>query len=218
MKTLRCLIFLAKSYFEELLIFLMHSCSTQVISSGQLCHDLQRHVRICSEYGVIILKSMMSVECTIYFSTTLSLIEQLMYHFRNGQTAEMLIDDSKILWEMYTLIEYFSVATSEQKICKSKDCSDAGEGDDSCKEINNTKERITKENIPRLAYHSLWWRVEVLYFVICGKAPRLVDADMWFKNPTLRALVKMIVTRKYIFSTVDCNEKESDLMKSLQQY
>ena len=83
MKTLRCSIFLAKSYYEALLTFLMPSCSAQVISSGQLCHDLQRRVRICSEYGVnidnetlwIILKSMMLVECTIYFSTTLSLIE-----------------------------------------------------------------------------------------------------------------------------------------------
>ena len=140
-----------------------------------------------------------------------------MYHFKNGQTAEILIYDCKILWEMYKLVEYFSVATSEQKLSKSNDCSNIGEGDDSCKE-NNTKERITRENIPRLAYPSLWWRVEVLYFVICGKAPRLVDADMWFKNPTLRALVKMIVTRKDIFPTVDCNEKESDLMKSLQQY
>ena len=156
MKTLRCLLFLAKSDSEELLTFLMPSCSTQVISSGQLCHDLQRRVRICSEYGVnidnetlwIILKSTMSVECAIDSSTTLSLIEQLMYHCRNGQTAEILIDDSKILWEMYKLVEYFPVATSEQKLSKSNDCSDVGEGDDSCKE-NNTKERITRENIPR---------------------------------------------------------------------
>ena len=156
MTNLRCLLFLAKSDSEELLTFLMPSCSTQVISSGQLCHDLQRRVRICSEYGVnidnetlwIILKSTMSVECAIDSSTTLSLIEQLMYHCRNGQTAEILIDDSKILWEMYKLVEYFPVATSEQKLYKSNDCSDVGEGDDSCKE-NNTKERITRENIPR---------------------------------------------------------------------
>ena len=71
-------------------------------------------------------------------------------------------------------------------------------------------------DIPRLAYPDLWWRVTAIALIICGKSPQTVGARCWDELPTLRALIKMTTVEKYRFPTSDCNDTERETIKKKQ--
>ena len=67
--------------------------------------------------------------------------------------------------------------------------------------------------VTRLGCPGLWWRVTAISLVLSGKAPREIGAEMWMEHPTLRALMKMTVSRKFLFPTVDCDNESRAKMK-----
>ena len=70
----------------------------------------------------------------------------------------------------------------------------------------------------RLAYPGMWWRATILALVMCGVAPQQIGATVWEEHPTLRALIKMVVSSRYRFPTVDCGELDRSEMKKQEQH
>lgn len=56
----------------------------------------------------------------------------------------------------------------------------------------------------KVACPGLWWRVMVIALVICGKSSHLAEL-MWDTCPTLQMLMKMVITNRFTFPTVDCD-------------
>jgi integrator complex subunit 1 len=69
----------------------------------------------------------------------------------------------------------------------------------------------------RLAYPGMWWRVTVLALIMCGVSPEHIGAPVWEEHPTLRAMIKMIISSRYRFPTVDCNDADRAEMKKSEQ-
>jgi len=68
----------------------------------------------------------------------------------------------------------------------------------------------------RLASPGKWWRVTALNLIICGKYPAI--GKFCFNHyPTLRALIKMVTSDRYIFPTVDCTDEECEKMNREEQ-
>jgi hypothetical protein len=63
----------------------------------------------------------------------------------------------------------------------------------------------------------MWWRATILALVMCGVAPRQIGATVWEEHPTLRALIKMVISARYRFPTVDCDETDRSEMKKHEQ-
>lgn len=69
----------------------------------------------------------------------------------------------------------------------------------------------------RLAHPGLWWRVTILALVMCGVDPKQIGATLWEEHPTLRGLMKMVISSRYRFPTVDCDEAERAETKKREQ-
>ena len=52
---------------------------------------------------------------------------------------------------------------------------------------------------------------------MCGVDPKQIGATVWEEHPTLRALMKMVVSSRYRFPTVDCDEVERTETKKNEQ-
>jgi integrator complex subunit 1 len=67
----------------------------------------------------------------------------------------------------------------------------------------------------KIACPGLWWRVMVIALVICGKSTNIADV-MWDACPTLHVLMKMIITNRFTFPTVDCDESQRIKMEECE--
>lgn len=52
---------------------------------------------------------------------------------------------------------------------------------------------------------------------MCGVAPQQIGATVWEEHPTLRAMIKMVISARYRFPTVDCDEADRAEMKKSEQ-
>lgn len=57
----------------------------------------------------------------------------------------------------------------------------------------------------------------ILALVMCGVAPTDIGATIWEEHPTLRAMMKMVISSRYRFPTVDCDEADRVEMKQDEQ-
>jgi hypothetical protein len=57
----------------------------------------------------------------------------------------------------------------------------------------------------------------MLVLIVCSKSPYSVGTVVWNENPTVCALIKMIVSNRYRFPTVDCDDTTRDNMKRGEQ-
>lgn len=53
--------------------------------------------------------------------------------------------------------------------------------------------------------------------VLSGASTAKIGAVVWVEHPTLRALVKMIVSNRYRFPTVDCDDTMREEIKKAEQ-
>ena len=52
---------------------------------------------------------------------------------------------------------------------------------------------------------------------MCGVDPKEIGATLWEEHPTLRALMKMVISSRYRFPTVDCDEADRAEVKKREQ-
>lgn len=68
-----------------------------------------------------------------------------------------------------------------------------------------------------LAYPGLWWRVTVLVLIMCANSTASIGSTFWKDSPTMRSLIKMVVSNRYRFPTVDGDDAFRDEMKRAEQ-
>lgn len=161
----------------------------------------------------------------------LETIERLLSVCEVGKPAAIRVADERLVWNLYDLTEYVTdkrVATPseeeeeeedrEHKNDKEQDENDIfadAENDDDAVDaaIAVAVAAPPTPAIPRLAHPGAWWRVTAVALVLCGASPSVVGAVLWESHPTLRALVKMMVSGRYRFPTVDCDDAEREKTK-----
>jgi hypothetical protein len=116
--------------------------------------------------------------------SSIELVESLLFHCRKNTEGRLIFSDCQLVWDLYSLSEH------------------------------NLKQLNLGKDIPRIACPGIWWRVTVISLIICGASPTRVGALMWDEHPTLRALMKMAVSKKFRFPPVDCDEKNREVMKA----
>lgn len=57
----------------------------------------------------------------------------------------------------------------------------------------------------------------MLALVLSGSSTRAIGNAVWNESPTAQSLVKMIVSNKYRFPTIDCDDGMREEMKRLEQ-
>jgi hypothetical protein len=57
----------------------------------------------------------------------------------------------------------------------------------------------------------------MLVLVLASKSPSKIGEYVWSEIPTVRSLVKMIVSNRYRFPTVDCDDSARERMKEGEQ-
>lgn len=57
----------------------------------------------------------------------------------------------------------------------------------------------------------------MLVLVMTSKSPDKIGTFVWSEIPTVRSFVKMIVSNRYRFPTVDCDDSARELMKEGEQ-
>ena len=68
-----------------------------------------------------------------------------------------------------------------------------------------------------LAVPGMWWRATAIALVMCGASPDTIGARCWQEHPTLRTLIKMVISDRYRFPTVDCDDPAREEMKRTEQ-
>jgi len=52
---------------------------------------------------------------------------------------------------------------------------------------------------------------------MCGVDPKAIGKTVWDEHPTLRAMMKMVISSRYRFPTVDCDEADRARAKKHEQ-
>lgn len=185
------LLFLVEPSSEKVQSFLFHKNVQDVYASK----DMNKRLQICYSLGHDIDNELLRliinaaiVDKKIGDLNAVTMIETFLFHCRKDSLGNISVDDESLLWDMYRLSEFNL---------------QFGEGE--------------KGDIERIACPGLWWRVTVICLILCGSSPRTIGWVMWKEHPTLGALMKMSVSNKFRFPTVDCDEEKREKMKSGEQ-
>lgn len=57
----------------------------------------------------------------------------------------------------------------------------------------------------------------MIALIMSGSSTNAIGTVVWNENPTAQSLIKMIVTKRYRFPTIDCNDIMRDEMKRAEQ-
>ena len=211
---IKCVLFMVEPESKEMQSFLYPDIAPPI--GEPMWIEEQLRIRQCYDYGAdlddemiwIILQLSTQSDRTLDSVLALAMLEHLFECCRNDRKATMSISDPRIVWEMYKLAEY---KPAYQHFPISNDDTDT---DESRGEENGAKkDGSMHKELPRLAYPGQWWRVTAIALVMCGGAPKGVGEVLCGEHPTIQALVKMVVSGRYRFPTVDCNELTRETMK-----
>lgn len=188
----------------------------------------------CYEYGCdfdddmmwIVLKSASQEDGGIDPEIALTLLEHLFECCNVNRRGSLKLTDIMLAWELYSLVLYEPPETvlMLQKVQAPQSDAPGSRFDDAEEDttVENAAKmesvRVNTEDLelPQLAYPGLWWRVTILALVMCGVSPQQIGAPVWEEHPTLRAMVKMVISSRYRFPTVDCDEGERGEMKKAE--
>jgi len=212
---IQCVLFMVDPDSREMMTFLYPNGVPQ--TGDPLWNEEQYRIRQCYDFGAdlddemlwIVLQSSTDPDRTLDHTLALTVLEHLFECCRSDRKAAMRIADPSIIWEMYKLVEF----TPSVRLLPKKD--DDSDADESCEGGNGIKSNrcFTNREVPRLAYPGQWWRVTAIGLIMCGGAPETIGDVLCREHPTIRALVKMVVSGRYRFPTVDCNESTREAMK-----
>lgn len=191
MQLLHCLLLLVKTDSEVLNTFL---CNKDCPDNDDeiLLDEATSRAEICMLRGRIvddemirmIVKAAMRDESNIGRINAIELIESLLFNCRKKAGGRVMLSDCQLIWDLYNLTEH------------------------------SLKQLHLEKDFQRIACPGMWWRVTAISLIICGASPKAVGAVMWDEHPTLRALMKMSVSKKFRFPTVDCDEESREAMKA----
>ena len=218
--TLRALSFLEPPESPRLQHFLSSSTACDTSSAD----DIFIRTRLCFEFGGdvddemirIVINAAVHGEKRIPPVIALGVLEHLFHGCKKDRQAVMTLEDPTLLWEFYHLVEYSPCVelhqeTGDSIVLPMDDAHLSVNGG------NNTNDSIKSRDLPRLAYPGLWWRATCLALIMCGASPSTIGRSAWNEHPTLKTLIKMVTSDRYLFPTVDCDGKEREEMKNTEQ-
>jgi integrator complex subunit 1 len=210
-EVIRCMLFVERSESPILRQFLSMGDTTVQDLPGW--DNEAKRINFCCDYGAdvdddmmwVILKTATEENKGTPNDIALLVLEHLFECCKINMKPSLLIQDSKLLWKLYDLVEY--IPPDKKKDSVISDVSGDGH------------ETLDEEDvpIPRLGYPGMWWRVTGLALIMCGASPDVVGAVALEKFPTLKALIKMITSDRYRFPTVDCDDEAREEQKKFEQ-
>lgn len=203
-EVIRCMLFVERSESPILRHFL--SMGDTTIEDLPGWDNEAKRINFCCDYGAdvdddmmwVILKTATEENNGTPNNIALLVLEHLFECCKVNTKPSLLIQDSKLLWKLYDLVEYIPPDKNIDII------------------IGDTLDE-EDVHIPRLGYPGMWWRVTGLALIMCGASPDVVGAVALEKFPTLKALIKMITSDRYRFPTVDCDDEAREEQKKLEQ-
>ncbi len=120
LRSVRCLLFLVRPESELLMTFLKRNKDADYHARGYMSQEQRFRINFCCDYGADIDDEVMQI---IFHKSNLknmqnhpelflSLMEELFYHCRNEEKAQLRINDQTIVWKMYELSVYRSEIVS----------------------------------------------------------------------------------------------------------
>jgi integrator complex subunit 1 len=184
-KLLYCTLLLAGTNSDDFKTFLnKNQCAESDEQTAQVNSCILYGRVVDDEMIQMIIKAAKCKGSNIGNVSSIELVESLLFHCRKNTEGRLIFSDCQLVWDLYSLSEH------------------------------NLKQLKLGKDIPRIACPGIWWRVTVISLIICGASPTRVGALMWDEHPTLRALMKMAVSKKFRFPPVDCDEKNREVMKA----
>ena len=216
----RAILFLAHPKTEEMKSFLSQGGMVESV----LDENERSRIMFCYENSLVVDEEVLRIileasrsDAGINNVTALLLIEQLFFSCRHGCNASISIKNSDIVWDLYHLAEYRPHNAAKDGYHSSQsECSGAGESPPKLMRSRHSLDSqggYSSNQIPKLAYPGLWWRVTSIVLVICGTNRSTIGAQLWDKSATIRDLIKMITSGRYRFPTVDSDAEASELTK-----
>ena len=219
--TLRALIFLEPPESPCLQNFF----SSSAASDNSSPDDISIRTRLCFEFGGdiddemirIVLNAAVQSEKRIPPVIALGVLEHLFHGCNKDRKAMMALEDPSLLWELYQLVEYFPC---RERRLESGNDSTVLPTDDAAFSLDGggaSKGNVKNGDLPQLAYPGLWWRATCLALIMCGASPSTIGQSAWNEHPTLKTLIKMVTSDRYLFPTVDCDNEGREEMKNTEQ-
>lgn len=231
LNVMRCLLFLEDADSALMKLFVIPDAASPE-DEAEWADELMR-IRLCCDYGAsvddemvwIVIKACGVPEGGLGADVAIELLENLFECCSKNRSGILTVNDPTIVWELYSLAEFVAPEPPAAVESESDDHGSAGSAERRRVEVPRYVARglfqfqgsFALNFCTRLAYPGLWWRVTVLALVLCGRSPDSIGAVVWEENPTLRSLVKMIVSNRYRFPTVDCDDRTREEMKKAEQ-
>jgi integrator complex subunit 1 len=223
---LRAILFLESPDSPRLQDFL-HQDRLSEEKGGNWLEESAR-IRLCNQLGTnvddeliwIVLSAATRDNLPISPSAALVILEHVFHGCNKATRGSLLLQDPRILWELYRLVEcrIGSDALDKVVVTLGSDKPVAAEGLSAENGAQGlASDDLKVQEIPRLAYPGLWWRATVLALIMCGASPAQIGSVAWNEHPTLRALIKMVTSDRYRFPTVDCDDDAREEMKKTEQ-
>jgi integrator complex subunit 1 len=210
-EVIRCMLFLETSKSTILRRFL--SMGDTAVEDLPGWDNEAKRINFCCDYGAdvddemmwAILKTATKENNGTPNDIALLVLEHMFECCKINMKPSLLIQDSKLLWKLYDLVEYIPPKKKKDGVS-----SDAG---------SDCHEMLGEEDVPvpRLGYPGMWWRVTGLALIMCGASPDVIGALALQEFPTLKALIKMITSDRYRFPTVDCDDEAREEQKKIEQ-
>ena len=193
-----------------------------------------KRISCCCDYGAdlddemvwLVLRRATKPFNGVPHETALLILEHMFDCCKKDRKPELLLQDSDILWKLYDLVEYIpsclnnggtmSDGSNGDRDVKMAD-NQSGEDDPSLEISNDSIIAPRRQEISKLAYSGMWWRVTGIALIMCGVSPQIVGGTAWEQHPTLKALIKMVTSDRYRFPTVDCDETAREEQKKTEQ-
>lgn len=232
LKTARCLLFMEGGDSPVMQRFVRGS-SAGLDDNDPAWQDEKYRIDQCCEHGCdfddemmgTILKSASLETGGISSEMALTLLEHLFECCSIHRGGSLNITDMMLAWELYSLVVYEPPETVRMPTdtLKADDGDPPGSRFDDADEENNGNSPMdgvvetADLDLPQLAYPGLWWRVTILALVMCGVDPKQIGATVWEEHPTLRSMIKMVISSRYRFPTVDCDDADRAETKKNEQ-
>ena len=210
-EVIRCMLFLESS--ESPILRQFFSMGDTSVEDTPEWENEAKRINFCCDYGADVDDEMMwAILETVTKENTdksndiaLVVLEHIFECCKTRTKPSLLIQDSRLLWKLYDLVEYIPPDKKKNSV-----------GSDI---IDDSHEKVDEKgvHIPRLGYPGMWWRVTGLALIMCGASPNVIGAVALQKFPTLKVLIKMITSDRYRFPTVDCDDEAREEQKKIEQ-
>lgn len=175
-----------------------------VEGTAEVVEEVDR-LKVCFELGKDVRDDMLWIvlkaveESSIARESALQLVEDLVAACAVADGGQLVVKDPMLVWELYNLAQF----VPEQDLAKL--------------DVDISPKNGFHKDMPRLANPGPWWRVTVLSLILCCANVNEIGSVIWIEHPSLRSIMKMVISGRFRFPTIDCDDAERERMKAGEQ-